>query len=198
MEVSNQELETVNQEASDLAKIASQPVTDAVSYDMATSTLKAIKATLKKIEGIFDPLIKAQNDAVKAIRDEKKKHAEPLEAAEAMIKKSTAAYVAEQERKAKEEAAARRKQQEEEAANLAALGINDEPVACAPDAPAVAKIEGVSYRETWKFEITDQLALPRDYLVPNEQAIGAAVRSLKSMANIPGVRVWSEKTVAVR
>jgi len=43
----------------------------------------------------------------------------------------------------------------------------------------------------WKFEITDAQAIPRQYLMVNESAIGKVVQALKDQTNIPGVRVYS-------
>jgi len=63
-------------------------------------------------------------------------------------------------------------------------------------APVVAvtpeKTSGVKLRESWRFAIEDAAAIPREYLVPDEKAIGAVVRAMKGRTNIPGVRVWSD------
>lgn len=70
----------------------------------------------------------------------------------------------------------------------------------APLVTAIAKpmAAGTSVRRNWKYEITDESALPRTYLVPNEQLIGAAVRSLKDKTNIPGIRVYEDLTIGSR
>ena len=41
-------------------------------------------------------------------------------------------------------------------------------------------------------------ALPREYLIPDRSAIGAAVRQLKGATQIPGVRVWQDERVIRR
>ena len=64
-----------------------------------------------------------------------------------------------------------------------------------PDAPNAA---GLSLREDWKFAIVDAASIPREYLVPDEVKIGRIVRVLKGEAKIPGVRIWSEKSVSSR
>lgn len=94
--------------------------------------------------------------------------------------------------------------------------------AIAAPAPIVAlpstavDVSGVSIRENWQFvysggspgqkwkDLTDEqrkrvlALLPREYLMPDEAAIGRVVKALKSSAKIPGVQAWDAGTVAVR
>lgn len=56
------------------------------------------------------------------------------------------------------------------------------------------KVSGI--REVWKFEVTDDLAVPREFLAVDESAIGRAVRG--GVREIKGVRIFSEKTMGVR
>lgn len=60
------------------------------------------------------------------------------------------------------------------------------------------KAVGVSSRVNWKFRITDESKLPREYTTPDEKKIGAVVRALKGDTNIPGVTVYAEESVAAR
>lgn len=69
------------------------------------------------------------------------------------------------------------------------------PVVLQKDVP---KVEGVSSRRNWSFRIIDEAQLPREYLMPNESAIRQVVKALKDKANIPGVEVYCEDSVAVR
>jgi hypothetical protein len=80
------------------------------------------------------------------------------------------------------------------------------PVVVAPVAPVIvptvpvvvpetvsAKVEGQgSMVENWYFEIADANAVPREYLLINESAIGKVVKALKGATNIPGVRAYSK------
>jgi hypothetical protein len=94
--------------------------------------------------------------------------------------------------------------------------------AIAAPAPVVAlpstnlEVSGVSVRENWQFvyaggspgqkwkELSDEQRkrvlslLPREYLMPDEAAIGRVVKALKSSAKIPGVQAYDAGTVAVR
>jgi len=130
-----------------------------------------------------------------------------------------------QEREARERAAAeeRRLKQEAEdrrladAAALEAKGdkvgaerLISEPVVVAPVAPVLVfaprppvaspppKVEGVSYREGWQFEIERPDLLPREYLVPDEKKIRGVVNALGDKANIPGVRVTPRRIASVK
>ena len=57
---------------------------------------------------------------------------------------------------------------------------------------AVPKAEGVSSSQVWKFRITNVDLIPREYMVPDEKAIGQIARALKNKTNIPGVEVYPE------
>ena len=70
-----------------------------------------------------------------------------------------------------------------------------------PSMPAMApppRIDGVSFRDDWDFEIENVALLPRDYLVPDEKKIRAVVKTLKAATNIPGVRVIHGRAASVR
>ena len=47
-------------------------------------------------------------------------------------------------------------------------------------------------------EITDFALLPREYLIPDDSAIGKVVRALGNRTNIPGVRVYAETIISSR
>lgn len=66
-----------------------------------------------------------------------------------------------------------------------------------PVAP-LAKTEGVNTRENWKFAIVDESLIPRTFLIPDEKAIGAIGKALKSRAEIPGVRFYNDESTVVR
>lgn len=70
----------------------------------------------------------------------------------------------------------------------------------APVAVAPPKVEGVSTRTVWKFEVLDAKRLPDRYLIPDMAALGAAVKNMGADATnlIPGIRVWAEESTVVR
>lgn len=122
--------------------------------------------------------------------EEDKKRAEEQEAA------AEARRQAEQDRLHQErldsEAAERERTARAETLEARAEAKTTAPVAAAP------KVKGISTRKKWSFEIVDQAKIPREYLIPNEVAIGGVVRALKGATNIPGIRVVSTDIMSAR
>lgn len=83
------------------------------------------------------------------------------------------------------------------AAELASAGAIEEAreALVAVSVLPTATPAGISVIDRWTYEITDEAALPRDYLQPNTTAIGKVVAALKEKAKIPGVRVWNDPIV---
>ena len=69
------------------------------------------------------------------------------------------------------------------------------PVAATPryEAPSATTV-----RQNWKSRIVDATLIPREWLIPDEQAIGAYARSMKEKASIPGVEFYSEASASLR
>lgn len=104
----------------------------------------------------------------------------------------------------------------EEAARLEAAGdtagaerLVSEPVAAPvvtpapifaprPMVAAPPKVEGVSFRTDWDFEIVDPALIPREYMVPDEKKIRGVVRAMRGAARIPGVRAFEKRVTSVR
>lgn len=62
----------------------------------------------------------------------------------------------------------------------------------------VDKVEGISMKTIWKFEILDESKLDRKWLMPDEKKIGQAVRALKGDFKENGITVYSEIVPNVR
>lgn len=84
------------------------------------------------------------------------------------------------------------------AAPVAAPVVTPAPIFLPPPPVSTPKVEGVSFRSTWKWRLTDEARLPRQYLQPNEKAIAAVVRAMGPKALIPGVEVYEERSTSVR
>jgi hypothetical protein len=61
----------------------------------------------------------------------------------------------------------------------------------------VEKVKGESTRKVWKFEITDEKRIPREYLLVDETKIRKVVQALKGDTNIAGVMVYQEESLAL-
>lgn len=186
----------------------------------AADLLGEVKVLRGEINDTFDPISQKQYAAWKETLAQKKRHDEPLDEAERIIKRSLGGYRTEKENRAlaqrREDEERRRRMEEDlriaEAAaaedagdHQAAEELISAPIHVAPPAQEIAKPSGVTYRETWSFEITSLLALvqhcaanPQDLnlLTPNTTAIRQLVTARKAGFSVPGVRVWMEKTAA--
>jgi hypothetical protein len=125
---------------------------------------------------------------------ELKRQAEEAAKAQEAPLTGLAAFVAE------EEAAAL--QAEIEAARLATENAIRE-TAMAPrqvvvQAPPKVTAAGTSFRSVWKFKVLDLALVPREYLILNEQMVGALARSTKGAMAIPGIEIYEEKTIGGR
>jgi len=184
------EIESTFKPSIDNAHKAHKSMIDAMKK--YTDPLDALEAQLKKT-------MLAYTDLQEKIRREEQRKAQ----AEALLAQQKA------EAEAREAHAKAQQEARELAEANTALGLDEEPVIVPEfviptvalafaDTPVKLPSDGVSYREVWKFEIVDPLLIPREYLMIDDVKVGATVRSLKQLASIPGVRVYSEKTMSVR
>lgn len=197
-------------------KIASLPATLSIvttqQYEDAGEKLKALSAKEKEIEKLRTQLkapILAAGRAIDAFFNT------PLD----RITKARDAYklaikgyqrVEEQKRlaleaKAQEEARKERERLEARAAAAAAKGKTEKAEVLQTAAASIVspvipkttpKLQGVSNRKTWHYEVEDVALLPREYMQPDDKKLGAYIRAMKSEAQIPGVRIYSEDDIA--
>jgi type II secretory pathway pseudopilin PulG len=212
----------VNQKALTYSEIvaALPPIKTADEYIRIGDLWKEGRALLKEIDDGYDDLIKAAHKLHKDAVAKKARYYNPVDGAVRAAKSLMSDYDLEQERIRQEEqrrlAEEARKQAEEQAlldaiaaeeeakrngatteeATQAASQIIEEPVYVPPVVvpKSTPKLSGGPvYRTIWKFRIKDVNAIPRQYMMPNETAIGGVVRSLKGQANIPGVEVYEDR-----
>jgi len=196
-----------------MAEAKAISVTDNDTYSMACDFLKGLKAIEKEINDTFDPIIKKQFEAHKEAVAQKKRHLEPIQRAEALVKPKLGAYVEEQEQIRREEerrleAEARRREEEQRLALAAELEQNgdgdgavaliSEPIEIAPVVipKSVPKVDGIVMRGVWKFKVVNEAIVPRLYLKVDEAKVGQVVRAMKSQTNIPGIQPYEEKGIA--
>jgi hypothetical protein len=193
-------------EASALEKRADGiAITNDATDAEAKAALSVIAKKRKDLEELRKSFVGPLNDHVKTINTFFKERSGPLDTAERIIKGKVSDYF-----RAKAEAA--RKEQErqlklaskrQETADAKAQANGEVaappvPVAIiqAPEKTTRTAAGSVTVRKVWKFIITDENVVPRDWCVPNEKAIGAAVKA--GIRNIPGVQIYEDEEVAVR
>lgn len=198
-------------------------IQDSDDYAQWGERLVTIATARRKIAEWFSPMKKKASDAHREICDKERATLAPVNDDELRIKVALSKFRDEQERKRLEEQRRLEREQREreeqlrleQAAELeraaqqtgdvslqeAAEQLIEAPITVAPVTPytpPAPKVEGLSYRETWKFEIINTNLVPRQYLMPDEKAIGRVVSGLKDRTTIPGVRVYCEKTPVTR
>lgn len=213
----NNDLELIEQKSLSVPEQAHliTVVTDE-NHVQAGEILVTIKTLRQEIKAIFDPMKKKAYEAHQEVLRQERVVAEPLDRAERYIKPLIANYINEKERQRQEEIRkaqeAAQKQAEDEAIALAQAAerqgdaeladrIINVPVSAPPiyNMPTAApKISGVSTRQAWGFEITDERLIPRKYLIPDLKAIGKVVDALGDKTEIQGIRVFSKTVVAAR
>jgi hypothetical protein len=194
-------------------------IADSKSYEVAGFLWKTIGEVMKEVKETFDPIVDAAFKAHKKACEQRSKYFDPLAKAQKSVKglmsewdwKQEAIRLAEQKRLeeiARKEEEERRIEEailaEEEAkANGAtpqeaaqeADAIINEPVYVPPVVlpKETPKVSGLSFRTIWKFRIKDVNVIPRQYMVPDEKAIGAVVRSSQGRIRIAGVEPYEER-----
>ena len=195
-------------------------VTDNKTNESATNFLKGVKTLIKEIETELEPAISQAHELHLTLTTQKKKFIDPLKGVEHTVKGKISKFLLDQEKiRIEEQRKAREKADAEERKRKAILeaqalaheqnGRSEKAEERRQQAEEVfvpapiieSKVEqqkGVATKVNWKFEITDISKIPTQYLKADEVAIGGVVRALKGNTNIPGVRVYSENTLAVR
>ena len=199
-------------------------IADEKSLMEASDALTSIKALLKEIDAFFDGNINRLHKAHReALAQKKAFTTAPLEA-ERGLKLRIREYLDEQERirreaeeKAQQEEqarieAAKRAEEERLVAALKAEEAGDsakaeeilneappefKPLPPAPVGPVMPKISGMSTSTIWKFDIVDPAKIPSEFMVPNFTKIGQVIRATKGTLQIPGIRIYSERSVSV-
>ncbi|MDD5086070.1 MAG: hypothetical protein PHE61_08605 [Candidatus Omnitrophica bacterium] len=169
-----------------------------------------IKTKLKELDDDRKELTRPLDEIKKKIMDKYRPAVERLEEAYRIFDRGLSGYLAEQERirqeqqrKLDEEARKKREAAEAKAAEWAEKGNEKKAEEWAEKAetviaPVVAtppKVEGITTRDDWEIEITNTNAIPREWLVPDVQAISKFVKSTKGMKQIPGVKIIPKKVI---
>lgn len=144
--------------------------------------------------------LRLENEARAKAQEEMKKLEEAKEAQKEAEKAAQvavspiAAYLAEEARLQAEAQAQAARTATENALREAAQA----PASVVTLAEPAVKAAGTSYRTAWKFRIVNAALIPREYLIPNEQLLGATARTTKGTSSIPGIEFYAEKSIGGR
>ena len=156
------------------------------------------KAMEAKRKEYLDPL-KAQSDA---IRDTYNYLMNPILEAEKITKGKMLAYDAEQRRIRQEQEEINRLRMEAAQAEMKLKGELTESVNLVEVTPEVKKtstdLGTAGMRDNWQYEVTDVLAVPREYLVIDSAMLNAIAKKHHDAKPVPGVRFFNKPVMAVR
>lgn len=189
-------------------------------YEGAGYFLKKVKSKIKGFDTLRKKITKPIDFAKQNVMDLFNPPINRLKGAEAAIKRLMINYSDEQEKKQKEIQAKLRREADEkarkererlEARALKAESSGKEEKAealreqaeevVAEEAVVVAapeKPSGVSYRDKWTAEVVDIKVLPREYMIPNQQALDKFAGAMKGSIPIAGVKFHKEKIMSSR
>lgn len=176
-------------------------ITNDDEFRGAGEFLLKIKEARKRIEGVFGEVVKTAYAAWKAATSKRKEFEAPLDEAEKVVRALLGGY---QDRKAREQMAAAEASAllAEQAGALEVRGdvsgAGELMARANAPLPEPPKVEGLSFREDWTYEVVDAAAIPREFLAPDEAKIGRYIRAMRSEARILGVRIWAIKIPVAR
>lgn len=206
--VPEQEVKELQREQNDVVtSVESMEIADQEGMERATGLLSMIARAKKSVEERRKFFTKPLNDQVSKINALFKELASPLEEADKALRQKMLDYKREQDRLARAERERLRKLQEKEQKRLERQAAKKGAPAPPPPPPVPYATEQtpittrseagtVTAKKTWDFEIVDESKLPRQWLIPNEKAIRAAVKA--GVRDIPGVRVFQREDLSVR
>lgn len=193
-------------------------INNEVDYSKAGETLRAIQTkkisleqkqkkitdplslALRETRKLFKPWIALCVDTRKLIENKREDYRFAQEAT-IRIEEEKLKKQAEKEQKKLDQAAAKKarlalKKGDKEKAHeiMSSVPMITSPVLARSETP---KEEGIKLRKIYSFKIVDAKLLPREFLMPNEKAIGALIRATKGSVEIPGVEITSRSSEAV-
>lgn len=222
----NPEVQKLEVEATGLLAQAKQYIIKtAEQFQAVGEELKRIKTVKKQVDELFDPIIKKAHEAHKAAVASKKQLTDPLDMAEAALKKSILTYNQEQQRlaeieqaklRAEAEEKARKEREKLEAQALKALEKGkaeaaeellqqaEETIAFVPIVQAATeKVSGISTKTTWKARVIDPKLVPAyhgDFELRkiDQGQLDRIAKMTGGSTTIPGVKFEQEQSIAAR
>lgn len=195
-------------------KAITKPLDDAKKAVM--DLFRAPLAVLDEAEGVLKRSIltwDSEQERLRAaeemrLREEARKERERLQAEARKAEEAARKKAEELQRKAAAEAAAGNAAKAaalaEKAASVvdnagekaAALQQQAEIVQAVTVVREQPKVAGISMRTLWRARVVDHALVPREYMIPNDQALNKVAEATKGAIKIPGVEIYSEQSVA--
>jgi hypothetical protein len=167
-----------------------------LAYQQAQEAIRL--AEQRRLQAEADAKARAERDRAEAAAAKQRAiEAEQRRIAEEARRKAEQANAAERARLQAEAAAAQRKA---DAAAEKAMAKDDQAAAVVAPvvtvAAAVPVVQGQIIRKTWKARVVDAAAVPREWLVVNQQALDAFAKATKGAVPVAGVEMYEETSLA--
>lgn len=177
-------------------------ISDPESQANAVDVLKRIKVFYKDVEDArkdkknpFAEMVKRIDTAFKPITD-------TLLLAEGQIKAKVSTYLYECEKKRQKEEVERQKAYEAQKADASEENIFgagqqvQAPAMILPKEQAKGTIATASQKSVWRWKVTDETKVPREYLILDEVKLNKVVKA--GLRTIPGFEIYEDKTISIR
>ena len=195
----SQEIVEIQQSSSNILNVAATlDIRGDADLKTAAEALQTIAAQKKLIESRRQFFVKPLNDQVKKINDLFKPIAAKLGEVDIMIRtkvnkyRSDQAAIAAKEQKRLDDLAI--KQQARLDKKSEKTGVEAPKIIAPVVQPATTKVEGMTVRKTWTYEIVDEKLVPDDYYTIDPTKIRSAIKN--EIREIPGIRIYQkEETV---
>ena len=186
-------------------------VTNQKSLSAAEGLIVQVKDFIKGIIDYFeDPIAKA-HAAHKAILAKKNEALDPLLKAEKFLKNAVRDYLVEEERKRRHDEEQRKFEQEALLAKLEKerddgdTKLADETFDKIEEIheeslkiEEVPQMAGVTKKKLIRWRVSDLDLVPRGYLTVDKAIVDAVVKTKKLDANIPGIEVYEDMSIALK
>lgn len=185
-------------------------------YTGAAEHLKLIKARYDELDKLRKSITQPLDSAKAKIMDMFRIPLNALTNAESIIKRAMLSWQQKQEQIRRTEEARLAEIQRKEAEKLAkraeeaeAKGktekaeelrqqAQEKEIFVPTVASTVEKIKGISTRTYWRYRVTNEALIPRDYLIPNHEKLAAIAEATKGTLKVEGVEFYSEEILASR
>ncbi len=145
---------------------------------LADIMIGRIRTDKKKIEDEYKEPVERAHKAHKKLTTERNKIITHYDWAENLLKDKMKAYNMESDRKALAEA--------------------EVTTTSMPRPKPRSELKHTTFIEKWKYRITDETKLPRNYMMPDDKKIAATVRNMGGMAEINGIQVYRDDEVRIK
>jgi hypothetical protein len=162
----------------------------------AIDSLKTINTFLNEVENARKQNLAPFSEMVSRINDTFRPIKASLEDAADLLKLKILKFQEAKEQKRLEFEQQQIDRYERELANANGAPVAIPTLTLPAENTTAGNIGAVTQRSVWKWEVEDLSLVPREYLKVDEKLLNEKIRS--GVRKIPGIRVFQEKTLAVR